>query len=103
MTKKELEQAILELICRIYCKKYIGRLKVEDIFSSFPYEVKHIGYTLKMDLNKDEAPYVLSKEGDEKDFLEFIEKELRNASLVSTDYFTAIQLYNNYDEYKKKL
>ena len=43
-----LKQKILELIERIYCKKYIGTLEVKHI--------KPIGVTVRFGLNNDEKP-----------------------------------------------
>lgn len=92
---KELEQAILELIRRIYCKEYIGRIKVIETFDNN----EHLGYRLELGLNKDERPLSIAFEGSEKEFLSFIEKELKTRNLDAVEYFTAIQLYNT-DECK---
>ena len=97
MTTKELEQAILELIRNIYCKEYIGRIKVIETIDNGD----HLGYRLELGLNKDERPLSIAGEGSDNEFLQFIEKELRNRGLDSIEYFTAIQLYNT-DECKKK-
>ena len=39
---------------------------------------------------------------DNQEFIKFIEKELKERSLVRTKYFTAIQLYDYEDECKAK-
>lgn len=92
MTTQELEQAILELIRTIYCKEYIGRLQVIELFN---YDKEHLGYLLKLGLNKDEKPLTIAWEGAEDKYLVFLEKELKRLNLSHTKYFTAIQLYRN--------
>lgn len=90
MTTKELEQAILELISTIYCKEYIGRIAVIETFTD---DKEHLGYLLKLGLNKDEKPLAIAWEGSKEDYLPFIKEELKRLGLDLTKYFTAIQLY----------
>lgn len=97
MTTKELEQVILELIRTTYCKEYTGRIKVIETFDGG----NHLGYRLELGLNKDERPLSIAGEGSDKEFLSFIERELKDRSLDRTEYFTAIQIYNT-DECKEK-
>ena len=59
-----LKQKILELIERIYCKKYIGTLEVKHI--------KPIGVTVRFGLNNDEKPIYISAELDDISFLKCI-------------------------------
>lgn len=83
MTTNDLEQAILAIIKKVYCKEYTGRLKVTEIPG---------GYRLDLGMNNDERPISIAAES--SDFLNFVEKELRDRSLDMTEYFTAIQLYD---------
>lgn len=97
MTTTELEQAILDMFIKLYCKKYTGILKVRETFSSN----NHLGYVVSIGLNKDERPLSIAFEGDDLEFLKFIEKELRHRDLSRVEYFTAIQIYKT-DECEKK-
>ena len=57
---------------------------------------------MDLGLNKDEKPLSIAYDGTAEEFIKFIEKELRERSLVRTKYFTAIQLYDYEDECKAK-
>lgn len=95
MTIHDIEQAILDLIIRLYCKRYEGVIKVSEIVYKFPgEEPEHIGYRVDLGLNKDEKPLSIACDGSAEQFLERIEQELKERSLVRTKYFTAIQLYD---------
>lgn len=98
MTTKELEQAILDLFIKLYCKQYIGLLKVSEILNNKDYV---IGYKVDIGLNKDEKPLSIAYEGSDLEFLSFIEKELKKRDLSRVEYFTAIQIYKE-DECRKK-
>jgi hypothetical protein len=96
MTVQELEQAIQDMFTELYCKEYTGRLSVKETFSTFPgEEPTHLGYIVKIGLNKDEKPIEISKEGTDEEFLSFIKQELKDRSFQRTKYFTAIQIYND--------
>lgn len=97
MTTKELEQAILDFITKVYCKKYTGKIKVIETFS----DDIHLGYILKLGLNKDEQPLSIAIEGTDEQFLKEVTNELRKRDLSRIEYFTAIQIYHT-DECKKK-
>ena len=58
MTQKDLEQVILELIRTLYCKEYTGRIKVIETFDGD----SHLGYIVKLGLNKDERPLSIACE-----------------------------------------
>lgn len=89
MTQKDLEQVILELIRTLYCKEYTGRIKVIETFDGD----SHLGYIIKLGLNKDERPLSIACECSEQEFPSFVKKELLDRHLELTEYFTAIQLY----------
>ena len=96
MTVQELEQAIRDMFTELYCKEYTGRLSVVETFSTFPGEDPvHLGYIVKIGLNKDERPIDISKECTAEEFLDFVRQELKDRSFQRTKYFTAIQLYND--------
>ena len=104
MTQQELEQAIRDMLLRIYKKQYIGRLSVKETFYTFPgEEPTHIGYVLRLGLNKDEKPLSIAVEcNTANEFLACIENELKVRSLTRTRYMTAIQLYENDKDNKEK-
>lgn len=103
MTTQDIEQAIADMITKIYCKKYQGLLRVTETFETFPgEEPEHLGYKLSLGLNKDEKPLTIAGQGSAEEFLRFIEKELRERRLDRIEYFTAIQLHDYEDECKKK-
>lgn len=79
MTTQEIEQAILEAVQAIYHKKYVGTLQV--IKSS-------TGYILRMGFNKPDMPITISADLDDKHFLKFIKKELRDRHFDLVQYFT---------------
>ena len=85
------------MFIKLYCKKYIGLLKVDETFSNN----NHLGYRLSIGLNKQEQPLSIAYEGSDVEFIKFIEKELRQRDLSRVEYFTAIQIYDT-DECKKK-
>ncbi len=96
---KDLEIAINKLIEEIYCKKYIGRLKVTETFTEHPVlrTKEHTGYNLELGLNKDLQPVTLAFQGTKEEFLKFIEKELRHNNYDKVKFFTGQKLYFNND------
>lgn len=84
MTIKELELAIRDLIRNIYCSEYGRKMELKELLT---WDGRHRGYELKLDLNKPERPFMLSFEGDGKEFLKFLEKQLRFSGLNRIDYF----------------
>lgn len=87
-TLADLEQAVLNLICKIYCKEYIGHIDVIETLTS---ENKHLGYMLKLGLNNKEKPFTISCEGNPEQFLNFVEKELRRSNFNGVDFFKGIK------------
>lgn len=88
-TTEELEQAILDIICNLYCKKYTGKLKVVEIFTQ---DKQHLGYLTKLELNKKDRPLTISIEGSDEQFLKQIREELRIGRFSEVDYFEAFQI-----------
>lgn len=84
MTTKGLEQAILELFRNIYQAEYKSGIKVKELMT---WDNKHRGYELILDLNNREKPLFISYEGTDKEFLKFLDKELRFMALNRTKYF----------------
>lgn len=87
MTVTELEEAIGDLIEKIYCAKYIKKLQVVETFLN---NGEHLGYILKMGANKPEKPFTIAMEGNEKQFLKFVESQLRFTGLDRIDYFEGV-------------
>lgn len=73
-----MREKILQLIEKLYCKKYTGKIKVEKIKD---------GYTLVLGLNQEERPIRISGQMGEKDFLKYVENELRLRHLETTEYY----------------
>ena len=91
MTK--LEQEVLDIINETICGKYIGKLKV-DIFDDFPdcgdppcRELTDRIYQLKLYLDREFTPVVLSYEGTEEEFKKFIKKEFKERKMERTKFY----------------
>ena len=87
---ENLEKEILEIINEAIGGKYVGGLKVliEDNI-----------YELLLYLNQEMAPLVLSIQGTESEFKEFIRKEIKTRELDRVNYWTTNLSYlpdNNY-------
>ena len=90
MTK--LEQEILDIINCTICGQYIGKLKVlihksepkcgDGCNESYP-----TIYELRLYLDREFTPIVLSYEGTEDEFKEFIREEIRKRKLENTRFF----------------
>ena len=74
---ENLEKEILEIINKAIGGKYIGGLKIlieDDI------------YELLLYLNQEMAPLILSYQGSESDFKEFVRKEIKARQMERVDY-----------------
>ena len=91
MTLQGLEVAIRDLIKELYCKEYVGKLKLEELFTS---ENTHRGYKLTLGMNNVDKPLIISFEGDYKPFLKFLRQEFRDRRLGDTLYFLGYKQYN---------
>lgn len=87
MTKDELKQHILQMIERVYCKKYIGKI--------FIHKLQPVGYTVSLGMNNNDKPIVISAELDDQPFLKFFEEELRHRGLNLVKYFLGVKSYPN--------
>lgn len=89
-TPTELEQAILCIIRDVYDKCYN---KTIEVIETFRYKDKsHLGYILKLSLNKEERPFSIAYEGDDEGFLNFVKDQLRLSRLADVDYFEGERL-----------
>lgn len=90
MTK--LEQDILDIINCTICGKYIGKLRV-NILNDEPLcgdscneEYKTV-YELRLYLDRYFTPIILSYEGNEEEFKNFVKEEIRKRKLEKTKFF----------------
>jgi len=90
MTK--LEQEILDIIDETICGKYIGPLKV-NIYKDNPEcgdscrETYPTIYELRLYLDRYFTPVILSYEGNEEEFKDFVREEIRKRKLENTKFF----------------
>lgn len=77
----ELDQAIREIIFKVYDKCYIGKLKVKPLCGT-------VGYDLLLALDCEEKPIHIAAELEWNAFCKFIEEELRKRHLHTTSYYT---------------
>lgn len=81
----DLEEKILQMICDIYKKEYIGRIKVTKLEDQDT-------YILRLYLNQyDFAPIVLAADMNAEDFLEFVRKELSSRQLIQAKFFKIVK------------
>ena len=79
MTTQEIEQAILDIFEKIYEKKYVGQLTVNELST---------GLQVKIGLNFEEKPIVISADLKNEEFLKFFTKEVQARHFDFTHYFT---------------
>lgn len=99
-TIQDIEIAIREIIRRVYCSDYCGRLKVKTIKKCCPsnnyceddVDCEDYGFELLIYLNKDERPLSLAFDGSLENFLIYITKELRSRRLHYTEYYYGYQV-----------
>ena len=83
MTNQELELAILDIIRKVYEAEYTGRIKVissHDCGDIYQYE-------LILGMNNFERPIRMGYQGNQQDFLKYIDKELRRRYLHHTSFY----------------
>ncbi len=88
MTPEELEQAILDLIQKVYCKKYVGHIKCIPT-------CHNNGWTVILGLHGDYKPITISAELPDKKFLKFFEQELRDRDWNTVHWFTGYQILDD--------
>ena len=86
MTTIEIEQAILDIFKRIYCKEYISKLKVTVLSSE--------GYNLMLAMNNKDKPININYEGTVENFLKFVEEELRQRHFNTDTYSRGYKVRN---------
>lgn len=72
---------ILNLIKELYCREYIGEIKVEKL---------PVGYTVKFLLDKNTPTTISAEIENEEDFLQFMRKELKNRYWHHNTYYHII-------------
>lgn len=84
----EIEKQVKEIIEEVIEGKYIGKLKVvsEPINDS-------VLWMLLLYLDLELTPMILAYEGDRREFLDFIRKELKARKLQTVKFWKAIQVY----------
>lgn len=83
-----MEKAILDMIEKHYCKKYVGGIKVTKLGTGWA------GYKLVLNLgNPDKRPIEIAADLEAEDFLKFIEKEIVKRQLSKVKYFTGVKKY----------
>ena len=99
MTTQDIEIAIREIIRRVYCSEYCGKLSIEMISKccksdccSESEDCCNYGFKISIYLNKDEYPLTLAFDGNLEEFLKFICKELKNRKLHYTKYYYGYQV-----------
>lgn len=81
-TMEDLEQAVRDIVRKVYCREYVGKLEVSELKDGN--EV--IGYHLTLGLNNIDKPVTINIEGDKCTFLCGIEQELRKRHLHYSTY-----------------
>ena len=80
MTPEELEQAIRDLIMRIYCKKYVGEMLCIPMCSGE-------GWTVVLGMNNVDKPITISAQLPDDKFLKFFEEELNSRDWNTIKWF----------------
>lgn len=85
MTPKELEVAILDTIQKVYCKKYVGKIKCIPI--------QPTGWIVILGMNNVDKPITISAELPDDKFLKFFEQELNDRNWDTIHWFTGYKSY----------
>ncbi len=91
MTPTELEQAIRDLSIKVYCKKYMGEIRVKPI--------DPVGWTVFLGIHGHDHGITFSAELPDDKFLKFVENELRSRNLDSAEWYTGYR-YDDFDKDK---
>lgn len=93
MSNKDLETKIHELILKLYKAEYNGKLEVTN---------KNGIYVLKLGVPTPElATQISLQTDDEKEFLEYLEKELRDRDYMRVYYYKVKRTENERKEWQK--
>lgn len=68
MTIPEIEQAILDTVKKVYCKEYIGTLRIERLQPQ--------GLSVRLGMNVDDKPIYIAAQCDDETFIKYFEQEL---------------------------
>ena len=88
MTTTELEQVIQDYFQDIYHKKYIGRINIQKL--------DPVGYYIKFGMDRPFQPLVIYAELEDKQFLEFLKRELKDKRF-NMIYYGELNLTHPYD------
>lgn len=88
MTTTELEQVIRDYILDIYKKEYTGKINVQKL--------DPVGYYIHLGMSMPERPLVIYAELEDREFLKFLKKELKDKRL-NLIYYGKLQLTYPYD------
>lgn len=86
----QLEEEVKSIIEKLYCAKYRGTLRVEELKNS---DGTVRGYIVRLGLNNHERPIFIAFEGDKKHFIKFLIEELKIKRLDVTKYFYGDKIY----------
>lgn len=78
------EEQVRQLIERIYCYKYVGRIRITELHTA---EGGLRGYLIDFGLNRDERPLSIAIDGTAEDCLKYLEKDLRQRRLHYDKYY----------------
>lgn len=87
MTPEEFELAILDTIQKVYCKRYVGKLKCVPICNAE-------GWTVIIGLHESK-PITISAQLPDDKFLKFFEQELRDRDWDTVHWFTGYQILDD--------
>ena len=76
------EHQILDIICKCYDKRYVGKLKIAEL---------HPGYDVALFLGTDYQPIHIAAALSWDDYLNYFESEVRKRHLSHDKYYTGYQ------------
>ena len=88
MTRTELEQVIRDYILDIYKKEYKGNIYIKKL--------NPVGYSIQLELSMRNKPITIYAELEDKPFLKFLRKELKDKRF-NLIYYGKLDLVNKYD------
>ena len=91
MGTDEIEQAVHEIIKKVYWSDYCKKITVLELID---YLGNIYGYDLRLILNQDERPIRIILEGTVDNFLKNVELELYERNLIDTKFYTGYKVAN---------